>query len=81
MKKGCRLFYFPFIGSVILELGVSFFDIILNIYNPDFDAITYDIEDHISFLYNVLLIFWGRYLVKKSNTISIEKKRWLFRTS
>ncbi|SEL67404.1 AraC-type DNA-binding protein [Aquimarina amphilecti] len=78
-KKWYRLLYFPFIGSVILELGVSFFDIVLNIYNPDFDAITYDIKDQLSFLYNVLLIFWGRYLVKKSNTISIEKKRWLLR--
>ncbi|WP_299183429.1 AraC family transcriptional regulator [uncultured Aquimarina sp.] len=79
IKKRYRLFYFPFIGSVILEFFISFFDIVLNIYNPDFDAITYDIKDHVSFLYNVLLIFWGRYLIKKSNTISIEKKHWLLR--
>ncbi|MBQ4820771.1 helix-turn-helix domain-containing protein [Aquimarina sp. MMG016] len=78
-KRWYKLLYAPFIISVVFEISITFFHAVFDLYDPDFDDLILDIKDHGSFIYNVFLIFWGRYLVKKSNTISKEKRRWLLR--
>ncbi|WP_299252738.1 AraC family transcriptional regulator [uncultured Aquimarina sp.] len=78
-KRWYKWLYFPFIGSVIIEVFISFSDFVLNLYNPDLDALLFYIKENGCFVYNVILIFWGRYLVKKSNSISEAKKHWLLR--
>lgn len=77
-EKWCKWLYLPFIGSVIIEV-ILHLDAIFHLYDSDF-AIFVDVIKLITvFGYNLFLIFWGRHLVKKSNAISKEKKRWLLR--
>lgn len=77
-EKWCMWLYVPFIGSVIIET-ILHLDSVFHLYDSDF-ALFVDYTKLITvFGYNFFLIFWGRYLVKKSNTISKEKKRWLLR--
>jgi AraC-like DNA-binding protein len=71
--------YLPFLGSVILEILISFFDYGLNIYNSFLDILVYLSIDIASTCLNVFLIFWGRRLIKNDDTISEEKRRWLLR--
>ncbi|GAA0734125.1 helix-turn-helix domain-containing protein [Aquimarina litoralis] len=78
-KRWYKWLYVPFIASVILEVSVSIFDFVWGIYNPDLDALTYDIKDGFSFVFNVFLIIFSRYLIKRSSAISSEKRRWLLR--
>lgn len=70
--------YAPFICSILLEI---YFDLShsFDLYSSDFDFLIYDIKDTTSFLYNVVLIFWGRKLIKGAASITKEKKRWLLR--
>ncbi len=78
-KSWYKWLYFPFFISLIIEALISCLDYVFNLYNSDFDILTYFIKDNVSFVYNVFLIFWGRYLIKGSNTISEEKRCWLLR--
>lgn len=78
-KKWYKRMYLPFLCSLILEILISFFDYILNIYNSFFDILIYLTIDIASTGLNVFLIFWGRRLVKNSDTISEDKRRWLLR--
>ncbi|WP_109435434.1 MULTISPECIES: AraC family transcriptional regulator [Aquimarina] len=78
-KKWYKWLYAFFFISVIIEILVTFFHAIFNFYNPDFDGWVYYIKYFGSFVYNTFLIFWARNLIKRSNTISEEKKRWLLR--
>ncbi|MEW7279901.1 helix-turn-helix domain-containing protein [Aquimarina sp. 2201CG1-2-11] len=67
--------YFPFIGSIILEISLLFLDL----YGSIYDIIIYYLKDFASIIFNVILIFLGRQLILKSNTVSQEKKPWLLR--
>jgi len=78
-KNWYKRMYFPFIGSVIVEILISFFDYVLSIYNSVFDILIYLTLDIASTVLNAYLILWGRHLVKKSTTISEDKRRWLLR--
>ncbi len=77
-EKWCKWLYAPFIISVIIEI-ILHLDSVFHLYVSDF-AVAVDYTKFFTvFGYNFFLIFWGRSLVKKSNTISKEKKRWLLR--
>ncbi|WP_106793892.1 AraC family transcriptional regulator [Aquimarina sp. Aq78] len=77
-EKWRKWLYAPFICSIIIET-ILHLDSIFHLYHSDF-ALFVDYTKLITvFGYNFFLIFWGRHLVKKSNTISKEKKRWLLR--
>jgi len=78
-KNWYKWLYLPFFSSVIIEIVISFSDFILNFYSSNFDVLIYYIKDIASVGFNVFLIFWGRNLIKKSSTISEDKKRWLLR--
>ncbi|WP_234859103.1 helix-turn-helix domain-containing protein [Aquimarina aquimarini] len=79
LKKGWyKWLYAPFFGSVIIET-ILHLDTIFHLYNSNFAALVFYIKDFGSVGFNVFLIFWGRNLIKKTNTISEEKKRWLLR--
>jgi len=78
-KSWYKWMYLPFLGSVVLEILISFFDYGLNIYNSFVDILVYLSIDIASTCLNVFLIFWGRRLIKNSDTISEEKRRWLLR--
>ncbi len=67
--------YFPFIISVILEVSM----LILDLYGSVYDALIWLFKDFVAIGFNVFLIFWGRYLIRNSNTISDDKRRWLVR--
>lgn len=76
--KWHKWLYAPFITSVIIEV-ILHLDTVFHLYDSGF-ATFVDLTKLITvFGYNFFLIFWGRRLVKKSNTISEEKKRWLLR--
>ncbi|WP_299241670.1 helix-turn-helix domain-containing protein [uncultured Aquimarina sp.] len=80
LKKGWyKWLYVPFFCSLAIEVLITFFHAVFNFYDPDFDAIAYDIKDLLGFVYNVFLIFWARKLIKNATTISKEKRRWLLR--
>lgn len=78
-KNWYKRMYFPFLCSLILEILITFFDYILNIYSSFFDILIYLSIDIASTSLNVFLIFWGRRLINKSDTISEDKRRWLLR--
>jgi len=78
-KYWYKRIYLPFFCSFIFEILISFFDYILNIYNSFFDILIYLTIDIASTSLNVFLIFWGRRLIKNSDTISEDKRRWLLR--
>ncbi|TPN88901.1 helix-turn-helix domain-containing protein [Aquimarina algicola] len=71
-KSWYKWLYLPFIIVLIIETIVLF-------YHSDFDDIVFFITDNTSFFYNTFLIFWGRKLIKRSPTVSKDKKRWLLR--
>ncbi len=71
-KDWFKWLYLPFIGALIIET-------IFGLYDLGFNDIVFDIMDNASFVFNVFLIFWGRKLIKGSNTISEAKKSWLLR--
>ncbi len=77
-EKWCKWLYAPFIISVIIEI-ILHLDSIFHLYVSDFAVFVDYTKLFTVFGYNFFLIFWGRYLVKKSTTISKEKKRWLLR--
>jgi len=77
-EKWFKWLYAPFISSFMIEI-VLHLDSIFHLYDSVF-ALYVDFTKLITvFSYNLFLIFWGRYLVKKSDAISKEKKRWLLR--
>lgn len=77
-EKWHKWLYAPFISSVIIEI-ILHLDAVFHLYHSGF-ANFVDFTKLITvFSYNLILIFWGRHLVKKSNTTSKEKKRWLLR--
>ncbi len=78
-KRWYNWLYAFFFSAVIIEIVITFLHAGFNLYSPDFDALIYYIKYFGSFGYNTFLIFWARNLIKKSNTISEEKKRWLLR--
>jgi len=71
-KSWYKWLYLPFIGTLIIE-------IIVGIYDTDFNDIVFHITDNASLVFNVFLIFWSRQLIKASDVISKDKKRWLLR--
>lgn len=79
-KAWYKWLYLPFFCSLITET-VFYLDTIFNLYNSDFAVLVFYIKDNTSFAYNVFLIFWGRNLIKRSNNISEEKRRWLLRVN
>lgn len=76
--KWFKWLYAPFIGSVIIEI-ILHLDSVFHLYDSGFATVVDYIKLSTVSSYNLVLIFWGRHLVKKSNTISKEKKRWLLR--
>ena len=78
-KKWYKRMYLPFLFSVIVEILISFFDYVLNIYNSVLDILIYLTIDIASTGLNIFLILWGRRLVKNADTISEDKRRWLLR--
>lgn len=77
-EKWCKWLYAPFIISVIIEI-ILHLDSVFHLYVSDFATFVNYTKFFTVFGYNFFLIFWARRLVKKSNTISKEKKRWLLR--
>ncbi|MEP0265806.1 helix-turn-helix domain-containing protein [Dokdonia sp.] len=77
-EKRYKWLYAPFIASVSIEI-ILHLDSVFHLYDSDFAVFVDYIKLTTVFGYNFFLIFWGRHLVKKSNTISEEKKRWLLR--
>ncbi|WP_299438555.1 helix-turn-helix domain-containing protein [uncultured Aquimarina sp.] len=77
-EKWFKWLYVPFIISVIIEI-ILHLDTVFHLYDSDFALVVDYIKLSTVFSYNLFLIFWSRHLVKKSNTISKEKKRWLLR--
>lgn len=71
-KNWFKWLYLPFFCVLILE-------IVFGLYDSEYTYIVFDITDNASFVFNVFLIFWARKLIKGSNTISKDKKRWLLR--
>lgn len=71
--------YFPFVGSVILEISIFFSDYILNLYNSNVDVLVILVKDFVSIGFNLFLVLWGRHLMKKSTAISEDKRNWLLR--
>jgi AraC-like DNA-binding protein len=83
-KNWYKWLYFPFFSTLIIEVFLHL-DFNFNLYNSSFEEegyvvqLFYSLEDGLSFLYNVVLIFWGRNLIKRSNDISEGKRRWLLK--
>jgi len=77
-EKWTKWLYAPFIISVIIEI-ILHLDSVFHLYKSDFATFVDYTKFFTVFGYNFFLIFWGRYLVKKSTIISKEKKRWLLR--
>ena len=77
-EKWLKWLYAPFIISVIIEI-ILHLDSVFHLYDSDFATYVDYTKFFTVFGYNFFLIFWGRYLVKKSTIISQEKKRWLLR--
>ncbi len=81
-KSWYKWLYFPFFSSLIIEtffLLDASFNLCNSSFNEEFAIQVFYIKDNISFAYNVFLFFFGRILIKKSNTISEEKRCWLLR--
>lgn len=74
-----RWLYFPFVGSVLLEIGLFSSDYFFSLHNSGFDRLVFYVKDFSSIGFNVFLIFWGRNLVKNSTAISDGKRHWLLR--
>lgn len=73
LKSGWyKWLYLPFISTLIIETIIGLFD-------SDFNDIVFHITDNASFVLNLFLIFWARKLIKGSDVISKDKKRWLLR--
>lgn len=77
-EKWHKWLYAPFIISVIIEI-ILHLDSIFHLYDSNFATFVDYTKFFTVFGYNFFLILFGRYLVKKSTTISKEKKRWLLR--
>ncbi len=77
-KRWYKWLYAPFFCAVIIEIFLQVY-FSITMYDVDLDDLLFDIKSNVSYIYNVLLIFWGRRLVKRSVSISKEKKRWLLR--
>ncbi len=77
-KSWYKWLYVPFFCAVIIEIFLQLY-FSFNPYDADLDDLFFNIKGNVSYVYNVFLIFWGRNLVKRSNTISEAKKRWLLR--
>ncbi|GGI57484.1 hypothetical protein GCM10011444_17930 [Winogradskyella haliclonae] len=71
--------YIPIILSTGIEICIVVSQTLFNVYDVNFDDLVFDIKNNTAIIYNLFLIFWGRYLVKKSSTISKDKKLWLLR--
>ncbi len=77
-KRWYKWLYAPFFCAVIIEVFLQLY-FSFNQYDVDLDDLLFNIRSNVSYVYNVFLIFWGRNLVKRSNTISEAKKHWLLR--
>lgn len=77
-KRWYKWLYIPFFCAVIIEIFLQLY-FNFNQYDEGLDDLLFNIKSNVSYVYNVFLIFWGRNLVKRSNTISEAKKRWLLR--
>lgn len=77
-KRWYKWLYVPFISSVIVET-ILHLDDIFHLYESNFAAFVFYAKDIGALLFNVFLIFWSRYLIRRSDTISKDKKRWLLR--
>ncbi len=77
-EKWYTWLYAPFILSVIVEI-ILHLDTVFHLYESDFADFVDLTKFFTVFGYNLFLVGWGRSLVKKTNTISKEKKRWLLR--
>ena len=71
--KWFKWLYTPFIISFIIEI-ILHLDSVFHLYDSDFALFVDYTKFFTVFGYNFFLIFWGRYLVKKSTIISKEKK-------
>jgi AraC-like DNA-binding protein len=71
--------YVPFFSSVALEMFIFLPHYFLNLHNSDFDVLVWYIKDFASIGFNAFVIFLGRHLIRNSNTISEDKRRWLLR--
>jgi len=67
--------YLPFVGSVIFEFSLLFLDL----YGSYADILTWIVKDFAAMGFNIFLIIWGRILIRNSDTISEDKRRWLLR--
>ncbi|MCK8521238.1 helix-turn-helix domain-containing protein [Aquimarina sp. D1M17] len=76
-RKWYKWLYVPFVGAVVIET-ILYINTIYNFFDLGINDLMYFIMDNASFIFNVVLIVWGRKLIKGS-TISREKKRWLLR--
>ncbi|WP_299765886.1 helix-turn-helix domain-containing protein [uncultured Dokdonia sp.] len=77
-QKWYKWLYAPFICAVIVET-ILHLDDIFHLYDSLFAEVVFIVKDIGTLLFNIFLIFWSRHLIKKSNTISGDKKRWLLR--
>ncbi len=77
-EKWLKWLYAPFIISVIIEI-ILHLDSIFHLYDSAFSTFVDYTKFFTVYGYNLFLVFLGRHLVKKSSTISKEKKRWLLR--
>lgn len=77
-QKWYKWLYAPFICAVIVET-ILHLDDIFHLYDSLFAGIVFLVKDIGTLLFNLFLIFWGRLLIKRSQTVSKDKKRWLLR--
>ncbi len=78
-KSWYKWLYAPFFCSVIIEISITFLHAVFDLYDIGFDSLVFEIKLLLSIGYSIFLIFLARSLIKKSNTISKEKRRWLLR--
>lgn len=78
-SRGYKWVYLPFFVSVALEVFIAFSDFILDLRHLGFDRLIFFAKDFASIGFNVFMIFLGRSLIKKSDAISEDKRRWLLR--
>lgn len=71
--------YLPFFASVVLEISISLSDYVLDLHHSGLDLFIFLAKDFGSIGFNIFLIFSARHFIRKSNTISEDKKRWLLR--
>ncbi|WP_294734349.1 AraC family transcriptional regulator [uncultured Flavobacterium sp.] len=76
--------YLPFFITLLVDVSLDL-DHLFNLYNSTFKEesfivqLFYTLEEYLSFLYNVFFILFARKLIKKSTTLSKEKKDWLLK--